>query len=193
MPIITSIRGRIVFNSRGSKTIEVDIMTDGKFMGRACAPSGASVGKLEAQSFPQNKPEEALHTLNDNINKFVGLEAENRQQVYDVLKSIDKTDNYSKVGGSIAYAVSIAAVESAANALDVPLFELLKPNKPYKFPRPLGNVLGGGAHAGPGTPDVQEILVCPLGAKNIMEALEMNFKVHFETRKVIEFLDKRFT
>jgi len=193
MPIITSIRSRIVFNSRGSKTVEVDIITDRKFMGRACAPSGASVGKLEAQSFPENKPEEALRTLNDNINKFVGLEAENRQQMHDVLKSIDKTDNYSKVGGSVAYAVSIAAVESAANALDVPLFELLKPNKPYKFPRPLGNVLGGGAHAGPGTPDIQEILVCPLGARNIMEALEMNFKVHFETRKVIESLDKRFT
>jgi enolase len=193
MPIITSIRGRIVFNSRGSKTVEVDIITDSKFMGRACAPSGASVGKLEAQSFPKNKPEEALRTLNDNINKFVGLEAENRKQLYDVLKSIDKTDNYSIVGGSVAYAVSIAAVESAANALDVPLFELLKPNKPYKFPRPLGNVLGGGAHAGPGTPDIQEILVCPLGAKNIMEALEMNFNVHFETRKVIESLDKRFT
>lgn len=193
MPFITSIRGRIVFNSRGSKTIEVDVITDGKFMGRACAPSGASVGKLEAQSFPENKAEEALRTLNANINKFVGLEAENPQQVYDALRSIDYTDNYSKVGGSVAYAVSIAAVESAANALDVPLFELLKPNKPYKFPRPLGNILGGGAHAGPGTPDIQEILVCPLSAKTIMEALEMNFKVHSETRKVIESLDKRFT
>lgn len=193
MPFITSIRGRIVFNSRGSKTIEVDVITDGKFMGRACAPSGASVGKLEAQSFPENKAEEALRTLNANINKFVGLEAENPQQVYDALRSIDHTDNYSKVGGSVAYTVSIAAVESAANALDVPLFELLKPNKPYKFPRPLGNILGGGAHAGPGTPDIQEILVCPLSAKTIMEALEMNFKVHSETRKVIESLDKRFT
>lgn len=193
MPFITSIRGRIIFNSRGSKTIEVDVITDGKFMGRACAPSGASVGKLEAQSFPENKAEEALRTLNANINKFVGLEAENPQQVYDALRSIDYTDNYSKVGGSVAYAVSIAAVESAANALDVPLFELLKPNKPYKFPRPLGNILGGGAHAGPGTPDIQEILVCPLSAKTMMEALEMNFKVHSETRKVIESLDKRFT
>jgi enolase len=193
MPFITSIRGRIVFNSRGSKTIEIDIITDSKFMGRACAPSGASVGKLEAQSFPENKAEEALRTLNANINKFVGLEAENLQQVFDALRSIDKTDNYSKVGGSVAYAVSIAAAESAAKALHVPLFELLKPSKPYKFPRPLGNVLGGGAHAGPGTPDLQEILVCPLSAKNIMEALEMNFKAHSETRKVIESIDKRFT
>jgi enolase len=58
---------------------------------------------------------------------------------------------------------------------------------------PLGNVLGGGAHAGPGTPDLQEILACPVGAKNITDALEMNFKLHREARKVIESIDNRFT
>jgi enolase len=193
MPSISSIRGRIVFNSRGSKTIEIDVITDGKFTGRACAPSGASVGKFEAQSFPENRPEEALSMLNANINRFVGLQAENLQSVYDALKSIDRTDNYSKVGGSVAYALSIAAADSAAKALDIPLFKLLKPSNPYKFPFPLGNILGGGAHAGPGTPDLQEILACPVGAKNIIDALDMNFKLHRETRKVIESIDKRFT
>jgi enolase len=193
MPSISSIRGRIVFNSRGSKSIEIDVVTDGKFIGRACAPSGASVGKFEAQSFPENKPEEALSMLNANINRFVGLQADDLLAVYDELKSIDKTDNYSKIGGSIAYALSIAAVDSAANSLGIPLFKLLKESKPYKFPFPLGNILGGGAHAGPGTPDLQEILACPVGAKNIVDALEMNFKLHRETRKVIESIDKRFT
>jgi enolase len=193
MPSISSIRGRIVFNSRGSKTIEIDVVTDGRFTGRACAPSGASVGKFEAQSFPENRPEEALSMLNANINRFVGLQAENLQAVYDALKSIDRTDNYSKVGGSVAYALSIAAVDSAAKALDIPLFKLLKPSEPYEFPFPLGNILGGGAHAGPGTPDIQEILACPVGAKNIIDALDMNFKLHRETRKVIESIDKRFT
>jgi enolase len=193
MPSISSIRGRIVFNSRGSKSIEIDVVTDGKFIGRACAPSGASVGKFEAQSFPENKPEEALSMLNANINRFVGLQAEDLLAVYDELKSIDKTDNYSKIGGSVAYALSIAAVDSAANSLGIPLFKLLKQSKPYKFPFPLGNILGGGAHAGPGTPDLQEILACPVGAKNIVDALEMNFKLHRETRKVIESIDKRFT
>ena len=193
MPSISSIRGRIVFNSRGSKSIEIDVVTDGKFIGRACAPSGASVGKFEAQSFPENKPEEALSMLNANINRFVGLQAEDLLAVYDELKSIDTTDNYSKIGGSIAYALSIAAVDSAANSLGIPLFKLLKQSKPYKFPFPLGNILGGGAHAGPGTPDLQEILACPLGAENIIDALEMNFKLHRETRKVIESIDKRFT
>lgn len=193
MPSISSIRGRIVFNSRGSKSIEIDVVTDGKFIGRACAPSGASVGKFEAQSFPENKPEEALSMLNANINRFVGLQAEDLLAVYDELKSIDKTDNYSKIGGSVAYALSIAAVDSAANSLGIPLFKLLKQSKPYKFPFPLGNILGGGAHAGPGTPDLQEILACPVGAENIVDALEMNFKLHHETRKVIESIDKRFT
>lgn len=193
MPSITSLRGRILFNSRGSKTIEVDVVSDKKFVGRACAPSGASVGKLEAQSFPDNKPELALSKLNDNAKKFVDLPVEDMEAVFDTIRKIDKTENYSQIGGSVAYALSIAAVDSASKAIGVPLFKLLKPSRPYHFPFPLGNILGGGAHAGPGTPDIQEILACPVGAKSIIQALEMNFKLHAETRKVIEGIDKRFT
>lgn len=193
MPSITSVDARIVFNSRGRKTIEVDVVTDKKFTGRACAPSGASVGKLEAQSFPDNKPEKALAAFNANKKKFIGLDASDTKAVFDALRAIDKTENYSKIGGSIAYALSIAAVDSAAKAKGVPLFKLLNPKKPYRFPYPLGNVLGGGAHAGPGTPDLQEILAIPVGAKDIMQALETNFRFHSEMRKVIESIDSRFT
>jgi enolase len=157
MPSITSLRGRILFNSRGSKTIEVDVVSDEKFVGRACAPSGASVGKLEAQSFPDNKPELALSRLNENAEKFVGLAAEDMKSVFDTIRKIDKSENYGHIGGSVAYALSIAAVDSASKALGVPLFKLLKPDRPYRFPFPLGNILGGGAHAGPGTPDIQEM------------------------------------
>lgn len=193
MASISSVRGRIIFNSRGSKTIEVDVVSDNKFMGRACAPSGASVGKLEAQSFPENKPERALSALNANASKFVGANAADLKAVYDILRKIDDTQNYSKIGGSVAYALSIAAAESAARAADVPLFRQLNPKGPYAFPFPLGNILGGGAHAGPGTPDIQEILACPTGARDIVSALETNFRLHAETRKVIESIDKRFT
>jgi enolase len=193
MPSITSLEGRLLFNSRGSKTIEIDVVSDKKYSGRACAPSGASVGKLEAQSFPENKAEKALAAFNANKKKFIGVDASDTKAVFDVLRSIDDTDNYSKIGGSVAYALSIAAVDSAAKAKGVPLFQLLKPRGPYRFPFPLGNILGGGAHAGPGTPDIQEILACPVGAKSVMDALEMNFKLHSELRKVIESIDKRFT
>jgi enolase len=193
MPLISAVRGRIVFNSRGSKSIEIDVITDNKFFGRACAPSGASVGKLEAQSFSDNKPERSMEIFNANMKKFIGIEAQDPKAIFDVIKSIDNSASYNKIGGSVAYALSIASVDSAAKALDIPLFKLLKQRKGYKFPYPLGNILGGGAHAGPGTPDIQEILACPIGAQNIMEALEMNFKLHTQVRKVIESIDKRFT
>jgi len=193
MPSITALKGRIVFNSRGSKTIEVDVVTDKKFFARACAPSGASVGKHEAQSFPNDDSKKALEVFTANAKKFVGLEAEDPRVIFDALKSIDNTEMYTKIGGAVAYALSIAAIDSAAKALDVPMFKLLKPRKPYKFPFPIGNILGGGAHAGPGTPDIQEFLVCPIGAKSIIEAIEMNFELHKELCKVIESIDKHFT
>jgi enolase len=193
MPSITALKGRIVFNSRGTKTIEVDVVTDKKFFARACAPSGASVGKHEAQSFPNDDSKKALEVFTANAKKFVGLDAEDPRVIFDALRSIDNTEMYTKIGGAVAYALSIAAIDSAAKALNVPMFKLLKPRKPYKFPFPLGNILGGGAHAGPGTPDIQEFLVCPIGAKSIIEAIEMNFELHKELCKVIESIDKHFT
>jgi enolase len=193
MPSITALKGRIVFNSRGSKTIEIDVVTDKKFFARACAPSGASVGKHEAQSFPNDDSKKALEVFTTNAKKFVGLDAEDPRVIFDALRSIDNTEMYTKIGGAVAYALSIAAIDSAAKALNVPMFKLLKPRKPYKFPFPLGNILGGGAHAGPGTPDIQEFLVCPIGAKSIIEAIEMNFELHKELCKVIESVDKHFT
>jgi enolase len=193
MPSITALKGRIVFNSRGSKTIEIDVVTDKKFFARACAPSGASVGKHEAQSFPNEDSKKALEVFTANTKKFVGLDAEDPRVIFDALRSIDNTEMYTKIGGAVAYALSIAAIDSAAKALNVPMFKLLKPRKPYKFPFPIGNILGGGAHAGPGTPDIQEFLVCPIGAKSIIEAIEMNFELHKELCKVIESIDKHFT
>ena len=193
MPLISEVKGRIIFNSRGSKTIEIDVITDNKFFGRACAPSGASVGKLEAQSFSENRPEKSLEIFNENIKKFIGIEAQDTKAIFDIIKSIDNSKSYLKIGGAVAYALSIASVDSAAKSLNIPLFKLLNTRKVYKFPYPLGNILGGGAHAGRGTPDIQEILACPLGARNIMEALEMNFKLHAQVGKTIESIDKRFT
>jgi len=193
MPIITDIKGRIIFNSRGSKTIEVDIISDDKFLGRACAPSGASVGKHEARSFKENSPAKSLEELNKNLSKFIGIESQDPGSIYHILKNIDNSENYSILGGSVAYAISLASIESASKALEVPLFRLLRESGDYKFPYPLGNILGGGSHAGPGTPDIQEYLICPIGAANIIEAIEINFQIHSQLKIILEEQDKKFT
>ena len=193
MTRITSIKGRIIHDSRGNKTIEVDIISDNQFLGRTCAPAGASVGKNEAISFPEGKPEESLRILNENSKKFLELDPNDLKIIDDTIKSIDNTSNFSKVGGALAYAVTIAAMESAAKALGEPLFKLISEQNSYRFPIPLGNLLGGGAHAGPGTPDIQEILISATGAKTIRDAIETNFSVHKELRKEIEKTDSSFT
>ena len=193
MSKITAISGRVLYNSRGSKTIEVDITTDGKFLGRVCAPSGASVGKFEAVSFPNNSPEESLSILNKNSNKFIGIDSSDLKQVHDVIHSIDKTDNYAEIGGACAFAITIAATESAAKAENKQLFQMISGKNDLKFPFPLGNILGGGAHAGPGTPDIQEILVASIGAKTVRESIDTNLQVHRELKKLILKNDPTFT
>ena len=193
MTKISSIEGRILYNSRGSKTIEVDIESDGKFLGRVCAPSGASVGKYEAVSFPNGNPEESLKILKENSQKFIGLESSDLKGIHDVLKSLDNSTNYAIVGGALAFAVTIAAMDSAAKASGQPLFKILSQESSFKFPFPIGNILGGGAHAGPGTPDIQEILICATGSKTIEDAIETNLTVHKELRSVLEKEDPSFT
>ena len=116
MARITSVTGRVLYNSRGSKTIEVDVIGDGKHLGRVCAPSGASVGKYEAVSFPQNDPERALSVLKSNEKKFIGLDPSNLKSVHETLRGIDSTSDYSKIGGSVAFALTIASVDCAAKS-----------------------------------------------------------------------------
>ena len=193
MSKITGISGRVLYNSRGSKTIEVDVESDEKFLGRVCAPSGASVGKFEAVSFPNNSPEESLSLLKQNSSKFIGIESNDLKQVHDVIHSIDETENYAKIGGACAFAITIASTESASKAENKQFFQMITQSVELKFPFPLGNILGGGAHAGPGTPDIQEILVASIGAKTVRESIDMNLQVHKELKKLILKGDPTFT
>jgi len=193
MPKITSVKGRLLYNSGGSKTIEIDVVSDNSHLGRVCAPSGASVGKHEATSFPESKPEKSLDVLNTNLKKFIGLDPSDLKAVHSTIREIDSTSNYSKIGGAIAFALTIASIDSAAKSLGIPFFKIISKDQDLRFPFPLGNILGGGAHAGPGTPDIQEILVCATGAKTIYDAIETNLAVHRELRKVLEKHDPSFT
>ncbi len=193
MARITSVRGRLLYNSRGSKTIEIDVISDNTHLGRVCAPSGASVGKHEAVGFPDNRPEKSLEIINANEKKFVGLDPSNLKLIHDTIRTIDSTSNYSKIGGSVAFAITIASIDSAAKSLGVPIFKLLSNDMDLRFPFPLGNILGGGAHAGPGTPDIQEILVCATGSKTIREAIEFNLAVHKEVGRILAKKDPIFT
>ena len=152
---IKSITPRACYNSRGEKTVEVDVIVN-NHLGRASAPAGASVGKHEAISFAPEGVEASINLMQEYSDKLIGLDATNVMGLTTVLRKIDGSNNYSRIGGSIAYSITIATTEAISRALGLPLFIFLKSKGPYKFPFPLGNVLGGGKNAGLGAPDIQE-------------------------------------
>ena len=210
MPAITAVRGRLVYNSRGSPTIEVDITTDGRHTGRAVAPSGASVGIHETASFPEGGVAASLQILSDNAGRIRGADPGDVGAMHGAIREIDPEPGYPKMGGSLAFALSIAAAESAAKSAGKPLYRFLGEQEPlasalssassaspasrrYRFPFPLGNILGGGAHAGPGTPDIQEILICATGSDTVQDAIRTNLEVHSELRRVLQESDPGFS
>jgi enolase len=48
MSEILNVHAREILDSRGNPTIEVEVLTEGGFIGRAAVPSGASTGTHEA-------------------------------------------------------------------------------------------------------------------------------------------------
>jgi enolase len=174
---IQQVKVRVCFNGRGDPGIEADVTVEGK-MGRAMSPSGASRGTNEAVPFFDDNPDKTVTQFNRNFAaKIRGLDASDPAGITWALRNIDRTKNYSRIGGSLAYAVSVAASEAEARARGVPLCRVIDP-KSGTLPFPLGNTIGGGKHASDLSPAFQEILVAPLGARNIREAIELNLKVH---------------
>ena len=179
-------------DSRGNDTIEVDVRVNG-FLGRACSPTGSSVGKLEAPSFPSGGACASSKLIDEYSSKLLGINATDYSTVAKTLRDIDGTKNYSNIGGSAAYGITIASMEAASKAMKTPLFKLMEHKESPCMPFPLGNVLGGGMHGGPGAPEIQEFLVCPIGAKDIITALKTNSVVHKKLRENIELFDPEFT
>ncbi|NOZ76984.1 MAG: phosphopyruvate hydratase [Euryarchaeota archaeon] len=183
--IIEEVRARKVLDSRGNWTIEVDVETCGYGFGRAAAPSGASTGRHEVVAFPDGGVDKAILEVDEVIApELEGRDAEEQDVIDAVLKDIDGTDNFSNIGGNTAVAISLANAKAAAHSLNLPLYKFLGGSFSTELPYPLGNVIGGGAHAANAT-DIQEFLVIPVGAENIAEAVYLNSLVHKKVKEAL--------
>ncbi len=190
--IIEDVYARKIYDSRGGPTIEVEVVTVDGF-GRASAPAGASTGTHEVVPFPKGGIDEALRLVNEVVaEKLIGMDSTDQVAVDDLLHEIDGTDNFSRLGGAAALAISVAVAKAAASSLGLPLFQYVGGVFATEMPFPLGNVVGGGRHAGERAPNVQEFLIIPVGAKSYEEAVELCIKVHREVGKMISKLDKSF-
>ncbi|HIQ29303.1 MAG TPA: phosphopyruvate hydratase [Candidatus Caldiarchaeum subterraneum] len=192
---ISKARARLIFDSRGDYTVEVELESNGR-VARASAPAGKSRGRREVEYYPRNNAAEAVRIFNEIVSpKIVGLDPADQRGFDDTLHEIDGTERFERIGGNTAYAASAAASILASMLREVPIYVHVseKSGMKPKIPMPLGNVLGGGAHAGEGAPDIQEILVFPTGVEDPLEAVRTNITIHKELGRLLTGLVEGFT
>lgn len=186
MSQILDITIRKILDSRGNPTVEVDVFTDEGF-GSAAAPSGASTGEHEVTSFPKEGVDHGVRLFKEEVApKLIGQDVSDQRTIDRALHEIDGTENFSRIGGNMAVATSMAVAKAGADCSVLPLYRYLGGSMlgPDKIPRPLGNVIGGGRHAIGGT-DIQEFLVFAEGP-NSSESVFANAAVHKELGKRIK-------
>ena len=185
---IKDIKLRKVLDSRGNFTIEAEVILK-NCSAIASAPSGASRGKHEVVAFAENSAELSIERAEKKvIPELKGMRADEQEAIDNALKEADGTENFSFLGGNLASAISLACAKASAKSHGLKLYEYIRETQKIKeepcLPFPLGNVVGGGKHAINST-DIQEFLLLPVGARNIIQAVEANAGLHKNVAKAL--------
>ena len=193
MSLIAALKARQVLDSRGNPTIEVDLITDNGYFGRAIVPSGASTGKHEAVELRDNDKSryigkgvsKAVNNVNTVIQEELrGFSIFDQNAIDNAMISLDGTDNKSKLGANAILGVSLAAAKAAANACGQPLYRYIGGVNANTLPLPMMNILNGGAHAD-NSIDFQEFMIMPAGADTFSESLRMGVEVFHALKSVL--------
>ena len=177
---IQNIHARRIWDSRGRPTVEVEVTLEDGTVGRGIAPAGASTGSHEAVELRDGGSAQAgygvsravANVKNEIAPVLVGQDAVHQETVDSVLVELDGTPNKSRLGGNALIATSMAVLQAAANAHHTPLWRYLAGDQAVQMPLPEIQIFGGGAHAGRRI-DIQDLLVMPVGAHSMDEALAM--------------------
>jgi enolase len=197
---ISSVRARQILDSRGNPTVEVDVVTDTGFVGRAAVPSGASTGEHEAVELRDGDAgrwlgrgvTRAVRNVDSVIAREIeGMSVTDQPALDAKLIELDGTSNKERLGANAILGVSLAAAKAGASAVGLPLYAYLGGPNARRLPVPLMNILNGGRHAD-NSVDFQEFMVAPVGASTFSEALRMGVET-FHALKAVLHERKRST
>ncbi|MCH2083367.1 MAG: phosphopyruvate hydratase [Saprospiraceae bacterium] len=194
MSTIIDIRSREILDSRGNPTVEVEVMTEEGFIGRAAVPSGASTGKYEAVELRDGDKERflgkgvlnACRNIEEIIREeLIGVDVFEQIYIDNLMREIDGTDNKSKLGANAILGVSLAVAKAGAAASGQPLYRYIGGVNAHVLPVPMMNILNGGSHAD-NSIDFQEFMVMPLAADYFSEGLRMGVEIFHHLKKVLK-------
>jgi enolase len=180
--IIKNLKLRKIFSTNSKETIEVELTTN-KTNVKSSAPIGTSVGKHEAISIAV---ENVIRNF-PNIKRWILNKRFYSQEEFDeLLKKIDGTENFSKMGGNLSIALSSAFLKAIAIENNQDVFEYLCKGK-IKMPSPLANVVGA-----KGLKDIEEYLLFPKKQKSFLGSVEILSKVYLQIGVKLKEIDRNF-
>ncbi|MGK0387909.1 MAG: enolase [Maribacter sp.] len=194
MSEIIDIIAREILDSRGNPTVEVEVLTEEGFVGRAAVPSGASTGKYEAVELRDNDPKRYLgkgvEKAVENVEEILlpaleGIDIFDQRLIDEIMISEDGTSNKAKIGANAILGVSMAVAHAAAAEANMPLYRYIGGVNAHTLPVPMMNILNGGSHAD-NSIDFQEFMIMPVGANSFREALRMGTEVFHNLKEVLK-------
>ncbi len=190
---IQDVYAREIMDSRGNPTIEVEVLAEGDVVGRAAVPSGASTGQFEATELRDG--EKRYHGLGvrravEHVNtilaeRIIGDNILEQRKIDAKLCRVDGTENKGNLGANAILGVSMAVAQTAAKALQIPLYQYLGGTFAHVMPVPMMNILNGGRHAS-NTVDLQEFMIMPVGAENFSKGLQMCAEIYHTLKKILD-------
>ncbi len=194
MSIISYVSAREILDSRGNPTVEVEVMTDSGFFGRAAVPSGASTGEFEACELRDSDSKRyggkgvltAVRNVKEKIApRLIGMDTAEQIEIDQMLIELDGTENKSSLGANSILGVSMACAKAAAELSGLPLYRYIGGPSACRMPVPLMNIINGGAHADNNV-DFQEFMIVPIGAPSFREGLRWGTEVFHSLKKVLK-------
>ncbi len=194
MSIIIDLRAREILDSRGNPTIEVEVLTESGYFGRAAVPSGASTGKHEAVELRDGDEKrflgkgvlQACRNVEEVIREeLIGVDVSEQVYIDNLMRELDGTPNKGKLGANAILGVSLACAKAGAEAAGLSLYRYLGGVNAHVLPVPMMNILNGGSHAD-NSIDFQEFMIMPIGADFFSEGLRMGVEVFHHLKKVLK-------
>jgi len=193
MAEIIKIHAREILDSRGNPTIEAEVTTATGATGSAMVPSGASIGIREALELRDNDKSrykgkgvrKAITNIMEKIGpEVIGMEVADQGAIDTTMLELDGSDNKQNLGANAILGVSMAVAHAAANEDGLPLYRYLGGDWPFDMPVPMMNIINGGAHADNNV-DIQEVMILPVGAGSLTEAVRYGAEVFHSLKAVL--------
>ncbi|BAF70763.1 phosphopyruvate hydratase [Nitratiruptor sp. SB155-2] len=192
MVYIDNIAAQEVLDSRGNPTVKATVILSDGTVASAIVPSGASTGKREALELRDGDDRfggKGVLKACENVevaiaDELVGLSPYNQAEIDAIMKELDGTNNYSKLGANAVLGVSMAVARAAAKSLHMPLYRYLGGANGVIVPTPMLNIINGGAHADNDV-DLQEYMIMPTGFDSFKEALRASAEIYHTLKKLL--------